>query len=121
MIEINTKKPLQTAILNGENIIKIKDPNFLVACYIAERCENNKDNVKNFLNFAMNAKNKYYSPKSTFKVGIAKGSGTVHRKTVNLTMCANAMGIIDILNNSHSSIKLGRDEEGNLTGLATLG
>ena len=45
MTEVKSKKPLLEAIQNGEQNIKVADPKFLLACLVAEECENDKSNV----------------------------------------------------------------------------
>ena len=40
MTEVKSKKPLLEAIQNGEQDIKVTAPNFLLACLVAEECDN---------------------------------------------------------------------------------
>ena len=57
MTEVKSKKPLLEAIQNSEQNIKVTDPNFLLACMVAEECDNDKSNVKKFLNDFLGSKN----------------------------------------------------------------
>ena len=57
MIEVKSKKPLLVAIQNGEQNIKVTAPNFLLACLVAEECDNEKSNVKKFLNVILGSNN----------------------------------------------------------------
>ena len=45
MTEFKSKKPLLEAIQNGEQNIKVADLKFIVACLVAEECDNGKPNV----------------------------------------------------------------------------
>jgi len=46
MTEIKSQKPFLEAIQNDELQIKTTAPKFLMACLVAEECENDKENVK---------------------------------------------------------------------------
>jgi len=61
MKEVKSKKPFLEAIQNGELQIKITDPKFLMACLVAEECENDKGNVKKFLTTILARKNHTYT------------------------------------------------------------
>ena len=41
------------AIQNSEQNIKVTDPNFLLSCMVAEECDNDKSNVRKFLNIIL--------------------------------------------------------------------
>ena len=46
MTEIKSQKPFLEAIQNDELQIKTTAPKFLMACLVAEECENDKENGK---------------------------------------------------------------------------
>ena len=56
MTEVKSKKPLLEAIQNGEQNIKVTDPKFLLACLVAEECDNDKSNVKKFPDVILGSK-----------------------------------------------------------------
>ena len=57
MTEVKSKKPLLEAIQNGEQNIKVTGPKFLLACLVAEKCDNDKSNIKKFLNVILGSEN----------------------------------------------------------------
>ena len=99
MIEVKSKKPLLEAIQNGEQNIKVTDPKFLLACLVAEKCDNDKSNVKKFLNVIFGSKNGIFTQdRPQIRVGVVNEKGKVRWLFVNLTICSTALGILDILN-----------------------
>ena len=117
MVEVKSKKPLLEAIQNGEQFIKITDPKFLLACLVAEEFENDKSNVKKFLNSILGSKNGILTQDSPkIKVGLVNEKGKVWWMFINLSICATALGIIDILNDTYAKIRVEKDERDNLTG-----
>ena len=117
MIEVKSKKPLLEAIQNGEQFIKITDPKFLLACLVAEECENDKSNVKKFLNVILGSKNGVLTQDSPqIRVGLVNEKGKVWWVFINLSICATALGIMDILNDTYAKIRVEKNEKGILTG-----
>ena len=117
MTEVQSKKPLLEAIQNGEQSIKITDPKFLLACLVAEECDNDKSNIKKFLNAILVSKNVIETQeRPQIRVGLVNEKGKIRWMFINLTICAIALGIIDILNDTYAKIKVEKDESGNLTG-----
>ena len=117
MTEVNSKKPLLEAIQNGEQNIKVTDPKFLLACLVAEKCDNDKSNVKKFLNVIFGSKNGIFTQgRPQIRVGVVNEKGKVRWLFINLTICSTALGIIDILNDTYAKIKVEKDENDNLTG-----
>lgn len=51
------------------------------------------------------------------KVEILNDKGKTRRLTINLSVCAAALGIIGILKDAHAKNKTGKDENGHLTGI----
>ena len=117
MIDINSKKLLQIAIRNHDTIAKIIDPKFLLACLIAQECGNDKNNVKKFLSLIQASNNGDYNVDPSFlKIGLAQKNGRVKWVDITLSACATALGIMDILESNHSSVKVCKNESGCLTG-----
>ena len=101
----------------GKQIIKVTNPKFLLACQVAEECDNDKSNVKKFLSVILGSKNgSYTQDRPQIKVGLVNEKGKVWWLFINLSICSTALGIIDILNDTYAKIKVEKDERGNLTG-----
>ena len=84
MIEVKSKKPLLEAIQNGEQFIKITDPKFLLACLVAEEWDNDKTNVKKFLNVILGSKNVIdMQDRPQIRVGLVNEKGKVWRMFIN--------------------------------------
>ena len=117
MTEVKSKKPLLEAIQNGEHNIKVTAPKFLLACLVAEECDNDKTNVKKFLNVILRSREGIYmQDRRPIKVSLVNEKGKVWWMFINLSICSTALGIIDILNDTYAKIKVEKDENGNLTG-----
>ena len=117
MTEVKSKKPLLEAIQNGEHNIKVTAPKFLLACLVAEECDNDKSNVKKFLNVILRSKEGIYTQdRPSIKVSLVNEKGKVWWMPISLSICSMALGIIDILNDTYAKIKVEKDENGNLTG-----
>ena len=117
MTEVKSKKPLLEAIQNGEHNIKVTAPKFLLACLVAEECDNDKSNVKKYLNVILRSKEEMYSQdRPSIKVSLVNEKGKVWWMSISLSICSMALGIIDILNDTYAKIKVEKDENGNLTG-----
>ena len=117
MTEVKSKKPLLEAIQNGEQIIKVTAPKFLLACLVAEECDNDKSNVKKFLNVILRSREGFYTQdRPSLRVSLVNEKGKVWWMFINLSICSMALSIIDILNDTYAKIKVEKDERGNLTG-----
>ena len=117
MIEVNSKKPLLSAIQNGEHIIKITDPKFLLACLVSQECGNDKNNIKKFLSLIQARNNGDYNVDPSFlKIGLAQKNGRVKWVDITMSVCATALGIMDIVESARSSVNVVRTENGLLTG-----
>ena len=117
MTEVKSKKPLLEAIQNGEQIIKVTAPKFLLSCLVAEECDNDKSNIKKFLDSILGSRNWVYTQdRPSLRVSLVNEKGKVWWMFINLSICSTALGIIDILNDTYAKIKVEKDERGNLTG-----
>lgn len=117
MTEVKSKKPLLEAIQNGEQIIKVTAPKFLLSCLVAEECDNDKSNIKKFLDSILGSRNWVYTQdRPSLRVSLVNEKGKVWWMIIDLSMCSTALGIIDILNDTYAKIKVEKDERGNLTG-----
>ena len=121
MTEVKSKKPLLEAIQNGEQIIKVTAPKFLLACLVAEECDNDKSNIKKFLDSILGSRNwGYTQDRPSLRVSLVNEKGKVWWMFIDLSMCSTALGIIDILNDTYAKIKVEKDERGNLTGYVEI-
>ena len=85
MTEVKSKKPLLEAIQNSEQNIKVTDPNFLLACLVAEECDNDKSNVRKFLNVILGSENVVDMQERTqIRVGMVNEKGKVWWMFINL-------------------------------------
>ena len=85
MTEVKSKKPLLEAIQNGEQNIKVTDPKFLLACMVAEKCDNDKSNIKKFLNVILGSENVVDMQERTqIRVGMVNEKGKVWWMFINL-------------------------------------
>lgn len=117
MIEVNSKKPLLAAILSGEQIVKVTDPKFLLACLVAQECGNDKNNIKKFLSLIQASNNGDYNVDPSFlKIGLAQKNGRVKWVDITLSACATALGIMDLIESNRSSLIVVRTADGLLTG-----
>ena len=117
MIEVSSKKPLLAAIQSGEQAVRVTDPKFLLACMVAQECGNDKNNIKKFLSLIQASNNGDYNVDPSFlKIGLAQKNGRVKWVDITLSACATALGIMDILESNHSSVKVCKNESGCLTG-----
>ena len=117
MIQVNSKKLLLSAIQSGEQTIKIIDPKFLLACLIAQECGNDKNNVKKFLSLIQAKNSNHYNVDPSYlKIGLAQKKGRAKWANITLSVCATSLGIMDILRNTRSYVKVIRNEDGYLTG-----
>ncbi len=115
--EVKSNKPLLEAIQNGEQNIKVTDPKFLMACLVAEECDNDKSNVKKFLNIIFDSKNGVFTQeKPQIRVGVVNEKGKIQWMFITLSICATALGILDILTDTYTKINVEKDEKGILTG-----
>ena len=87
MITVNSYKPLEQAIKDGEKTVKVEAPKFLVACAVAEKCEGMTGRIKSFLDLLLNR-----------------------------SLCADALKVMDILRQYGAGLQVCRNEEGALTG-----
>ena len=85
MTEVKSKKPLLEAIQNGEQNIKVTDPKFLLACMVAEECDNDKSNVRKFLNVILGSENVVdMQDRPQIRVGMVNEKGKVRWLFINL-------------------------------------
>ena len=121
MIEISSKKALLSAIQSSEQIIKVIDPKFLLACLVAQECGNDKNNVKKFLTLiqAKNS-NSYNVDPSYLKIGLAQKKGRAKWMDISLSVCATSLGIMEILRDTHTTANVVRAENGFLTGFIEM-
>ena len=117
MIEVNSKKPLLAAIQSGEQIVKVTDPKFLLACLVAQECGNDKNNIKKFLSLIQASNNGDYNVDPSFlKIGMVQKNGRAKWVDITLSVCATALGIMNLIESNRSSLIVVRTADGLLTG-----
>ena len=62
----------------------------------------------------------YIQDEVQLKTGILNEKGKVRWFTINLSVCATALGIIDILNDTYAKIMVEKDENSFLTGIVEI-
>ena len=116
MTIVNSFKPLQQAINDGENIIKIETPKFLVACAVAEKCEGLPDRIKAFLDLLMQHNNRSTQDYSSLYFPLVNPKGKICQIRLNISLCADALKVMDILRQFGAGLQVCHNEEGALTG-----
>lgn len=116
MTTVNSYKPLEQAIMNGENTIKVDNHKFLVACAVAEKCEGLPDNIKTFLDLLLQHKNKTARDYSSLYYPVINDKGKTFQIRLTISLCADALKIMNILRKYGVGIETARNEEGTMTG-----
>ena len=116
MTTVNSYKPLEQAIMNGENTIKVDTPKFLVACAVAEKCKGLPDNIKAFLDLLVQHKNKTTRDYSSLYYPIVNDKGKTFQIRLTISLCADAIKIMGILNKYGVGLQTSRNGEGAMTG-----
>ena len=120
MTEVNSYKPLEQAILDGDREVKITTPKFLIACAVAEKCLADPSYANRLIGLVMDQRNgiRQYSQEMAYSQLCFKGRPYTLR--VTLTTIADALHIIKILDGLYASIKVQKDDEGHLTGMMEI-
>ena len=116
MTIVNSYKPLEQAIKDGETTIKIETPKFLVACAVAERCGGLPNQIKNFLDLLLKKQGRDASDYSELYFPILNDKGKTFRIRLSISLCADALKIMDILKQYGAGLEVIRNEEGVMTG-----
>lgn len=121
MTEILSNKALEKAILDGETTIKITSKRILTACIMAERCGFDKANIGQFINLVQAAQHDWYVRKTPdYVIGLLNDKGKPYRTHVNLTVLANTLRIIQLMDGLHARVHMHQDDNGNYTGEADI-
>ena len=116
MTTVNSYKPLEQAIKDGEKTVKVEAPKFLVACAVAEKCEGMTGRIKSFLDLLLNRQSRDANGYSELYYPILSDKGRVFRIRLNISLCADALKGMDILRQYGAGLQVCRNEEGALTG-----
>ena len=116
MTTVNSYKPLEQAIKDGEKTVKVEAPKFLVACAVAEKCKSMTGRIKSFLDLLLNRQNRDANGYSELYYPILSDKGRVFRIRLNISLCADALKVMDILRQYGAGLQVCRNEEGALTG-----
>ncbi len=115
MTTVNSYKPLEQAIIDGENTIKVETPKFLVACAVAEKCEGLPDNIKDFLDLLLQHNNKTAQDYSLLYYPIIDDNNSRYQVRVTISLCADAIKIMGILKKYGTGLRMCRNTDGALT------
>ncbi len=121
MTEVLSYKPLEQAIENGEETVKVTSTKFLLACAVAEKCDFEPANIDMLISLVMDAKNGCFvkdNPHYTFP--LLNSKGRTFRMPINLTILSVALRVMQILNDKEATVSLQKDENGNLTGVMNI-
>ena len=116
MTTVNSYKPLEQAIVNGENTIKVENPKFAVACAVAEKCEGLPENIEPFIGLLVQRKNKAAQDYSSLYYPIINDKGKTLKIQLTISLCADALKIMNILKKHGVGLETVRNEEGAMTG-----
>ena len=116
MTTVNSYKPLEQAIKNGEKTIKVDTHKFLVACAVAEKCEGLPDNIKAFLDLLVQHKNKTTRNYSSLYFPVINEKGKTYQIRLTISLCADALKIMGILKKYGVGLETVQNEEGAMTG-----
>jgi hypothetical protein len=121
MTEILSNKALEKAILDGETTIKITSKRILTACIMAERCGFDKTSIGQFINLVQAAQHDWYVRHNPdYVIGLLNDRGKSYRTHINLTILANTLRIIQMMDNLHARMHIHQDDNGNYTGEADI-
>ena len=121
MEEIRYIKALEQAIANAQTTVIITSVPVLTACAIADKCEFDKVNIGKFIDMVNEAKKDWHVRNSPdFAINLLNNQGKPYKRYVNITILANTLRVIQLMNDLHARISLHKDEDGNLTGVADI-
>ena len=121
MTEIQSFKALEQAITDGETSIMLTSERILAACVIAERCGFDKTNIGKYVGLVQAAKqDRYIRHNPDYVIGMLNDQGKPYKKFIDLTILANTLRIIQLLDDLHARISLSEDENDNFTGVAEI-
>lgn len=121
MTEIQNYKALEQAFKDGETLIMLTSERVLTACIMAERCGFDKTNISNYIGLIQSAKMNWgvrYDP--DYSISMLNAEGKPYKKHISISILADAIRVILMMDKHHSRISLQKDENGNFTGIADL-
>lgn len=116
MTIVNSYKPLEQAIKDGEKTVKVETPKFLVACAVAEKCGGLPEHIKSFLDLLLKRQNWDANSYSELYYPILSDKGRVFRIRLNISLCADALKVMGLLKQYGAGLRVCRNEEGAMTG-----
>lgn len=121
MKEIQSFKALEQAITDGEPTIMLTSDRVLTACIMAERCGFDKADIGKYVGLVQAAqKDKYIRRDPDYSIRLQNDQGKPYKTYASITILANAIRVIQILDNLHSRIILHKDDNENFTGVADI-
>lgn len=116
MTTVNSYKPLEQAIKDGEMTVKVESPKFLVACAVAEKCQGIPERIKTFLDLLLKRQSWDANGYSELYYPILGDKGRVFRIRLNISLCADALKVMGLLKQYGAGLEVCRNEEGAMTG-----
>ena len=116
MTTVNSYKPLEQAIKNGETTLNISTPKFLVACMVAEICEGIPNRIASFLDPLMKNQRRDAHDYSKLYFSILNETGRIFRIRLTISLCADALKIMDILKRYGTGLHVCLNTDGAMTG-----
>lgn len=104
------------AIKDGEKTIKVETPKFLVACAVAEKCEGLPGRIRPFLDLLLNKESRDANGYSELYYPILSDKGKVFRIRLTISLCADALKVMNILRQYGAGLQVCRNEDGAMTG-----
>ena len=116
MTTVNSYKPMEQAIKDGEETVKVETPKLLVACAVAEKCGGIPDRIKSFLDLLLKRQGRDADGYSELYYPIVGDKGRVFRIRLNISLCADALKVMGLLKQYGPGLQVCRNEEGAMTG-----
>ncbi len=116
MTLVNSYKPLEQAIKDGETIIKIPIPKLLVACAVAEKCEGIPNRISSFLDLLLKNLGGGAGDYSGLYYPILNDKGKTYRIRLSVSLCADALKVMGILKHYGACLHVCKDSDGVMTG-----
>ena len=121
MTEVQSYKALEQAISEGETNIMLTSEIILTACAMAERCGFDQSDISKYIGLVQVAKQDKsvrYDP--DYSIALLNEQGRPYRKYITITILANTLRVIQLLDCLHARVSMHRDDSGNLTGVADV-
>ena len=116
MTTVNSFKPLGQAIEDGEQTVKVETPRFLAACAVAEKCSGIPERIKSFLDLLLKKQSREEKACSDLYYPVLGDKGRILQVRLNISLCADALKVMDVLKQHGTGLQVCRNENGTMTG-----